>query len=216
MSTNPDASVDPVEGMAHSKVDVLIIGAGPAGAMVRPESPPPECICSNMCTADGQLALPLQFVRHQVRGPLSPSPPYELLRRISTRIIDRRPTKLVHGQADGLMARSLEMFESIGIFQDVQKETSDISEIRLWNPDPETGRLRRTSVMPQDKPGDSRFVVCILHQGRVEHYLNENTFTNSNGRLIVERGAVPESLDIDRSAVGGTRNRILSPFACDT
>jgi phenol 2-monooxygenase len=100
------------------------------------------------------------------------------------------------------MARSLEMFESIGILQDIQKECSNISEIRFWGPDPETGRLRRTSAIPQDQPGDSRFILSVLHQGRVEHHLNESSFKNSNGSVVVERGVLPESLDIDTSAVG--------------
>jgi len=123
-----------------------------------------------------------------------------LLQPISTRIIDRRPTKLDHGQADGLMTRTLELFESIGVLQDMEKELATLSEIRFWSPDPETGKLRRTSTIPQDRPGDSRFLVSILHQGRVEHHLNQSSLEHSNGQIAVERGVQPESLTIDEEA----------------
>ena len=98
------------------------------------------------------------------------------------------------------MTRTLELFESIGVLQDMEKEFATLSEIRFWSPDPETGKLRRTSTIPQDRPGDSRFLVSILHQGRVEHHLNQSSFEHSDGKVMVERGVQPESLSIDEEA----------------
>lgn len=51
------------------------------------------------------------------------------------------------GQADGLNSRSLEIFESLGFVDSINKEGSRMSEINFWNPCAETGHLTRTSKM---------------------------------------------------------------------
>ncbi|GAA5961789.1 hypothetical protein JCM3765_004073 [Sporobolomyces pararoseus] len=148
-----------------SKVDVLIIGAGPAG-----------------CMALDVLS------RYADRG-------------LTCRIIDKRSEKLDNGQADGLNSRSLEVFESLGFIESIEKEGSRMSSIRFWNPDPETGRLMRTSEIPDTIPGLSRFQQTILHQARVEHYLLEDALKHSKGAFAPERSMLPESLSIDESLV---------------
>ncbi|KAJ9115387.1 hypothetical protein QFC22_005142 [Naganishia vaughanmartiniae] len=147
----------------NSTVDVLIIGAGPAGLMA----------------ANWLSRFP----------------------DISTRIIDKRNGDLENGQADGLNSRSLEIFESLGIYEIIGKEGSRMSEIAFWNPCPDTGRLTRTGCIPDTIPGLSRFQQTILHQNRIEKHLMDNTLVNSNGSLVVERGVSPETLLIDESLV---------------
>jgi 2-polyprenyl-6-methoxyphenol hydroxylase-like FAD-dependent oxidoreductase len=68
-----------------SEVDVLIVGAGPAGLMA--------------ATWMSRLG-------------------------INARIIDKRGTKVFSGQADGLQARSLEIFDSFGFADRVWKESN--------------------------------------------------------------------------------------------
>lgn len=150
---------------APSEVDVLIIGAGPAG-----------------CMALDVLS------RYQQRG-------------LTCRILDKRSAKLDNGQADGLNSRTLEIFESLGFVESIEKEGSRMSSIRFWNPDPETGRLMRTSEIPDTIPGLSRFQQTILHQGRIEHHLLQDAIKHSNGTFVPERGMLPESLEIDESLV---------------
>ncbi|GAA5929705.1 uncharacterized protein JCM15063_004228 [Sporobolomyces koalae] len=154
-------SSDPIE----SKVDVLIIGAGPAG-----------------CMALDVLS------RYASRG-------------LTCRIIDKRSAQLDNGQADGLNSRTLEIFESLGFVESIEKEGSRMSTIRFWNPDPETGRLMRTSEIPDTIPGLSRFQQTILHQGRIEHHLLQDALKHSEGKFAPERGMLPESLEIDDSLV---------------
>ncbi|GAA6061800.1 hypothetical protein JCM10212_004856 [Sporobolomyces blumeae] len=147
----------------ESKVDVLIIGAGPAG-----------------CMALDVLA------RYKDRG-------------LTCRILDKRSAQLDNGQADGLNSRTLEIFESLGFIEYIEKEGSRMSSIRFWNPDPNTGRLTRTSEIPDTIPGLSRFQQTILHQGRVEHHLLQDAHRHSG--FAPERGMLPESLVIDESLV---------------
>ncbi|GAA5847228.1 hypothetical protein JCM9279_006147 [Rhodotorula babjevae] len=122
-------------------------------------------------------------------------------RGLSVRVFDKRSAKLDNGQADGINSRTLEIFESLGFVESIDKEGSRMSEINFWNPDPETGRLIRTGKIPDTIPGLSRFQQTILHQGRVEAHLLEDAAKHSKGAIVPERSMLPESLDIDESLV---------------
>ncbi|BGP34602.1 hypothetical protein JCM10296v2_006424 [Rhodotorula toruloides] len=122
-------------------------------------------------------------------------------RGLTVRVFDKRSAKLDNGQADGLNSRTLEIFESLGFIENIEKEGSRMSEINFWNPCPETGRLVRTAKIPDTIPGLSRFQQTILHQGRVEANLLEDALKHSNGTIAPERSMLPESLSIDESLV---------------
>ena len=113
-------------------------------------------------------------------------------------IIDKRGTKIFTGQADGLQCRSLEIFDSFGFADRVWKESNHMLEICLWNPD-ETGRIRRTDRIPDTIPGISRFQEVVLHQGRIERFFLD--LLGEYPDIEIERGVLPEELDIDHSKV---------------
>lgn len=48
---------------------------------------------------------------------------------VKTRIIDKRNAKIYCGQADGLNARSQEIFDSLGFADRVQKEAYWLNEV---------------------------------------------------------------------------------------
>lgn len=48
---------------------------------------------------------------------------------VNTRIVDKRSTKVHVGQADGLNTRSLEIFDSLGLVDRVQKEANFVAEV---------------------------------------------------------------------------------------
>ncbi|MCJ1307365.1 hypothetical protein MMC25_001011 [Agyrium rufum] len=117
---------------------------------------------------------------------------------IKTRIIDKRGSKIFNGQADGLQCRSLEIFESFGFVDRVLKECNPLEEISFWNPD-ENGRIRRTDRLPDTIPGLSRYQESVLQQGRIERFFLDSIKQHSDIR--VERGVLPEELEIDESQV---------------
>ncbi|MCJ1358089.1 MAG: hypothetical protein MMC33_008087 [Icmadophila ericetorum] len=115
---------------------------------------------------------------------------------IETRIIDKRGTKVFNGQADGLQCRSLEIFDSFGFVDRILKECNRILEVCFWNPD-ENGDIKRTDRLPDTPPGISRFHEVVLHQGRIERFFLDSLKEYSN--IEVERGVLPESLELDHS-----------------
>lgn len=51
---------------------------------------------------------------------------------INCRIIDKQAKGIVKGQADGIQARSLEIFESFGIVERIERECNMRVEMCFW------------------------------------------------------------------------------------
>ncbi|KAI1477702.1 putative phenol 2-monooxygenase [Daldinia eschscholtzii] len=149
------------EHVPESNVDVLIIGAGPAGLMA-------ACWMAHC--------------------------------GVTTRIVDKRGTKIFCGQADGLQCRSLEIFDSLGFADRAWKEANHMIEICMWNPGTD-GIIRRSDRIPDTIVGICRFQQITLHQGRIERFFLDNIKKYSKDTIQVERGVLPESLEIDESKV---------------
>jgi 2-polyprenyl-6-methoxyphenol hydroxylase-like FAD-dependent oxidoreductase len=49
---------------------------------------------------------------------------------VAARIVDKRSTKVHVGQADGLNSRSMEIFDSLGFADRVEKEANIMAEVR--------------------------------------------------------------------------------------
>ncbi|KAJ6481937.1 FAD binding domain-containing protein [Mycena sanguinolenta] len=114
---------------------------------------------------------------------------------IKTRIIDRRATKITRGHADGVQCRTIEIFQSFGIAERIEKEGNELSEVVFYNPD-ENGKLVPTSRIPDTEPNTSRFRHRVLNQGRIEDFLIDCMKT---GGLTVERSVSPLSLEYSDS-----------------
>ena len=59
--------------------------------------------------------------------------------------------------------------------------------------------IRRSDRVPDTPPGISRFTQIVLHQGRIERFFLDHLKKYS--KIEVERGVLPESLEIDTSKV---------------
>ncbi|ORY56536.1 FAD monooxygenase [Leucosporidium creatinivorum] len=151
-----------------SEVDVLIVGAGPAGLM---------------------LATWLSKLK------------------ISTRIIDKRNTKVFTGQADGVQCRTVEVFQSFGFAERLVKEGAHINEVAHWEPK-EGGGIQRTKRTPDNEPGTSRFPHAVLTQGRIERFMLDAMREFND--LEVHRSIQPTSLSIDPSLVSDFTSHAIS------
>ncbi|MCQ1999964.1 FAD-binding monooxygenase [Arthrobacter zhaoxinii] len=144
------------------KVDVLIVGSGPAG----------------MLTA-AQLS---QF----------PS--------ITTRIVERRDSRLAIGQADGIQARSVETFQAFGFAEEITAEAYRISEMCFWRPDPEhPENIVRSGRALDDPAGISEFPHLIVNQARVLDYF-ARFMANSPTRMRPDYGFEFRGLEVDDDA----------------
>ncbi|KAJ7481887.1 FAD binding domain-containing protein [Mycena latifolia] len=110
---------------------------------------------------------------------------------IKTRIIDQRPTKITRGHADGVQCRTIEIFQSFGMAERIQREGNELSEVVFYNPDKD-GNLVPTSRIPDTEPNTSRFRHVVLNQGRIEDFLIDCMKVDG---LTVERSVVPLSLE---------------------
>ncbi|KAM7189186.1 phenol hydroxylase [Rhypophila sp. PSN 637] len=119
---------------------------------------------------------------------------------VKARIVDKRNTKIFSGQADGLQCRSLEIFDSLGFGDRAWKEAHHMIEICMWNPG-QDGVIRRSDRIPDTIVGLSRFQQIVLHQGRIERFFLDNIKKYSGDTIHVERGVLPESLEIDADKV---------------
>ncbi|KAK9416027.1 putative Phenol hydroxylase [Seiridium unicorne] len=60
------------------------------------------------------------------------------------------------------------------------------------------GVIRRSGRIPDTIVGLSRFQQIVLHQGRIERFFLDNIKKYSKDTIRVERGVVPESIELDR------------------
>ncbi len=70
------------------------------------------------------------------------------------------------GQADGVQCRTVEIFESFGLVEDLLKESYHVHEIAFWSPGPD-GFIKRTHFAPDTEPGISHQPHVILNQARI-------------------------------------------------
>lgn len=107
---------------------------------------------------------------------------------ITTRIVERRPGRLVIGQADGIQARSVETFQAFGFAERIIAEAYRITEMAFWKPDPaDHSRIIRGARPVDDEMGISEFPHLIVNQARVLDYFAE-VMANSPTRMSPDYG----------------------------
>lgn len=89
---------------------------------------------------------------------------------LSVCIVDQKDDRLLVGQADGIACRTMELFQSFGFAEEVEREAYGVNEAVFWRPG-EQGIERRGRI--QDVEDDlSEFPHVIINQARVhDHFL---------------------------------------------
>ncbi|KAI0537366.1 FAD binding domain-containing protein [Xylaria digitata] len=138
---------------------------------------------------------------------------------ISYRILERRPGRMAHGQADGVQVRTVEVFESFGISEELLKEAYHALEDTFWSPvDPDsnedagglqqqaidgvTGKrgIQRTHSTPDTEAGLSHLPHVILNQARINALLTDQ-MVRASGAANIEYDCHVQDVVIDRSRV---------------
>ncbi len=142
-------------------IDVLIVGAGPAGMILA-----------------AQLSM-------------FPS--------ITTRLIERRPSRLVLGHADGVQARSVETFQAFDFAEALIQEAYQLTQMNIWSPDPENPeQIVRSDITLDDEAGISEFPHMIVNQARILDYFADFA-ENSPSRFVPDWGWEMTDLVVEES-----------------
>src|SRR5690625_5014948 len=107
---------------------------------------------------------------------------------VHTRIIDRRPHRLMIGHADGIQARSVETFQAFGFAGRLIDEAYRITEMAFWRADPWHPDIVVLAARPDAAPGGiSESPHPIVNQARIVAYVNE-FLASSPSRLTPDYG----------------------------
>ena len=119
---------------------------------------------------------------------------------VNTRLIEKRDSRLVIGQADGIQARSVETFQAFGFAEEIIREGYHIIDMSFWNPDPANPEhIIRTGRPKDDETGISEFPHLIVNQARVLDYFAQFA-KQSPGRIEPDYGIEFVDLTIDEDS----------------
>ncbi|KKY14233.1 putative phenol 2-monooxygenase [Diplodia seriata] len=138
---------------------------------------------------------------------------------IDFRIIDKRATKVFKGQADSLQARTIEILDSFGIADDINKRAAHLLETQFWASGENGDAIEPVGTASEYHPDLSRFHQVLINQGRLGFLLQKHTHTpqsclltrgeagqiertlldaiKSLSNVRVERGVAPTRLHLD-------------------
>jgi phenol 2-monooxygenase len=116
---------------------------------------------------------------------------------IETMIVERMPSNIIKGKADGINTRTMEMFQAFGFAAKVKRETYWVNQTAFWMPDPKNPEHIKRVGRVQDVADDSSEMPHILiNQARL-HELFLEVMRNSPSRLEPDYGWEIVSLTVD-------------------
>ena len=116
---------------------------------------------------------------------------------ISTMIVERMPSNIIKGKADGINTRSMEMFQAFGFADKVKRETYWVNQTAFWMPDPENPEHIKRVGRVQDVADDSSEMPHILiNQARLHELFLEN-MKHSPSRLEPDYGWEVVNVSVD-------------------
>lgn len=93
---------------------------------------------------------------------------------IRCKVLERRDGPMTMGQADGVQCRTVEIFESFGISEELLREAYHVLEVVFWaEADDGSGSIKRTGRTADTQPGLSHQPHVILNQARINGLLIE-------------------------------------------
>ncbi|KFY78691.1 hypothetical protein V499_02184 [Pseudogymnoascus sp. VKM F-103] len=117
---------------------------------------------------------------------------------LTCKIVDSRAGPMEIGQADGVQCRTVEVFDSFGIAEDLLRESYHVIEVAFWASS-EHGGIERKSQVADTAPGLSLMPHVILNQARVNQLLLD-AMRKFNGQKV-DYGYRVENVKVDSAAV---------------
>ncbi|KAF2873777.1 FAD binding domain-containing protein [Massariosphaeria phaeospora] len=111
-------------------------------------------------------------------------------------ILERRPGPMEIGQADGVQCRTVEIYDSFGLAEEVLREAYHILEVAFWGHDGKGGIERKSRTVDTEK-GLSHMPHVILNQARMNGLMLGAMEKSSGGKQGVEYGYEVKSVEVN-------------------
>lgn len=118
---------------------------------------------------------------------------------VNYRILEKRDGPLKMGQADGVQTRTVELFDSFNIAEDLLKDSYHVLELAFWISNQEGG-IKRSHFAADKETEISHQPHVILNQARLNDIIIGEI--NRTGKIPIEYGAEVRSVEVDESMSG--------------
>ncbi len=119
--------------------------------------------------------------------------------QIETMLVERMPSNILKGKADGINTRSMEMFQAFGFADKVKRETYWVNQTAFWMPNPENpAHIKRVGRVQDVADDSSEMPHILINQARL-HELFLEVMKNSPSRLEPDYGWEVLDLSIDHT-----------------
>lgn len=121
---------------------------------------------------------------------------------VSCKIVDQRAEPMKVGQADGVQCRTVEVFDSFGIAEELLRESYHVLEVAFWSPEEgegEKGIVRKSKTGDTEK-GLSRMPHVILNQARINGLMLE-AMRKFNAQEV-DYGYLVKNVEVDSASAG--------------
>ena len=116
---------------------------------------------------------------------------------IETMIVERMPSNIIKGKADGINTRTMEMFQAFGFAEKVMRETYWVNQTAFWMPDPANpAHIKRVGRVQDVADDSSEMPHILINQARL-HELFLEVMKNSPSRLEPDYSSEVVGLTID-------------------
>lgn len=86
-------------------------------------------------------------------------------------VLEKRPGPMEIGQADGVQCRTVEIFDSLGVADELLHDAYHVLEVAFWSSTDDESGISRTSRTADTQPGLSYMPHVILNQARINGLL---------------------------------------------
>ncbi|KAJ4355558.1 uncharacterized protein N0V89_003576 [Didymosphaeria variabile] len=120
-------------------------------------------------------------------------------------MLERRAGPMEIGQADGVQCRTVEIYESFGLSEELLREAYHILEVCFWGDDGSGGIERKSRAMDTEN-GLSHMPHVILNQARMNGLMLGKMDELSGGEKRIEYGWEIKRVEVDEGLVGDPQN----------
>lgn len=113
---------------------------------------------------------------------------------VNYRVLEKRDGPLETGQADGVQTRTVELFDSFNIAEDLLKESYHVLELAFWVSN-QDGTIRRSHFAPDKETALSHQPHVILNQARLNDIMISDI--KKSGEFPIEYGTEVRSIVVD-------------------